>query len=162
MLEPIEFREGEGGTASVWVSPAAVDAMLAAAKKARCRETGGILIGQYGAEGWAADVVEATPKPKGSRAGWFWFQRSNDGLAALLEERWLEGYHYLGEWHYHPRGSPTPSGSDIRAMRRIAADTIYRCPAPILVILGGRPTKDWSLSATLFRDQQVLRLSRKE
>jgi hypothetical protein len=113
-------------------------------------------------EGWTADVVEATPKPKGSRAGWFWFERSNKGLAELLETRWEQGFHYLGEWHFHPRGAPTPSGLDRRAMWKIATDDAYRCPAPILVILGGRPKSNWSLSATLFRDGEVLQLDRWE
>ena len=135
--------------------------MLDASVKARCRETGGILMGRYGPDGWIADVIEATPKPKGSRAGWFWFQRSNEGLSALLEERWKTGVHYLGEWHYHPRGKPTPSGLDIRAMCKIAEDAVYCCTSPILIILGGRPKADWLLSATLFRDGQVLALDRR-
>jgi integrative and conjugative element protein (TIGR02256 family) len=161
MPDPFEFTEAGIEGASVWISPDAVQSMLDASVKARCRETGGILIGRYGPGGWVADVVEATPKPRGSRSGWFWFQRSNEGLAALLEERWREGYHYLGEWHFHPRGSPTPSGNDRRAMAKIALDDVYRCPEPILVILGGRPKSDWSLSATLFRDGRAVELFRR-
>lgn len=155
--ESVEFR---GAGVSVWISASAVSAMLAASVQAGCRETGGILIGRYGAEGWMADVIEATPKPKGSRASWFWFQRSNTGLAEILEQRWKDGFHYLGEWHFHPRGASTPSGSDERAMWKISADEAYRCPTPILVILGGKPKSEWSLSATLFRGGQVLRLDR--
>lgn len=133
----------------------------AAVKAGRC-ETGGILIGHYGAERWSADIVEATPKPNGSRAGWFWFQRSKNGLARLLEDRWREGFHYLGEWHYHPGGAPTPSAPDIRAMQTIARDEAYHCPSPILVILGGRPRTGWSISATLFRDGQVIHLAEEQ
>jgi proteasome lid subunit RPN8/RPN11 len=130
--------------------------MLEAAIKAGRCETGGILIGRYGAEKWSADIVEATPMPEGSRAGWFWFQRSKKGLAGLLEARWSEGFYYLGEWHFHPGGAPTPSGPDIRAMQKVAQDKAYRCPSPILLILGGRPKTRWSISATLFRDGQVI------
>ena len=82
-------------------------------------------------------------------------------VSTPLEERWREGYHYLGEWHFHPRGSPTPSGNDRRAMAKIALDDVYRCPEPILVILGGRPKSDWSLSATLFRDGRAVELFRR-
>lgn len=161
MPDPFEFVEADAGGASVWISPEAVQSMLDAATKARCRETGGILIGRYGPDGWVADVIEATPKPRGSRAGWFWFQRSSAGLSTLLEERWQKGFHYLGEWHFHPLGSPTPSGSDTRAMFKIAEDAAYRCPSPILIILGGRPKSEWLLSATLFRDGQMRSLDRR-
>lgn len=156
MPEPIDFRTDDDFTASIWISPEAIGTMLNAASKAGRRETGGILIGRYGPEGWSADVVEATPKPKGSRSGRCWFQRSSFGLADLLERRWGEGLHYLGEWHFHPGNAPTPSNPDIRAMRRVASDEAYRCPAPILVILGGSPKYEWRLSATLFRDDRVV------
>lgn len=132
--------------------------MVEASAKAGRSETGGILIGRYGPEGWFADIVEATPKPKGSRSGWFWFQRSNSGLSDLLAERWRDGLHYLGEWHFHPGGAPTPSRSDIHAMWRVAGDEAYHCPAPILVVVGGRPKSDWALSATLFREGRVVSL----
>lgn len=157
--EPAEFGANGDDFVSVWISPDAITAMIDAATLADRSETGGILIGRYGPDGWVADVVEATPKPKGSRSGWFWFQRSNAGLTALLEDRWRDGLHYLGEWHFHPGGAPTPSGSDIRAMRAIAGDDAYRCPAPILVILGSA-TSNWSFSATLFREGQVVKLAR--
>lgn len=160
MSEPIEFYVENDLSVSIWISPEAIAAMVEAAKKAGRSETGGILIGRYGPENWFADIVEATPKPKGSRAGWFWFQRSNSGLSDLLADRWHDGLHYLGEWHFHPNGAPTPSSSDVRAMWRIASDEEYRCSVPILVILGGRPKSDWSLSATLFREGQVVNLKR--
>jgi proteasome lid subunit RPN8/RPN11 len=157
--DPIEFTEGGVAGASIWLSPRAAAAMMEAATEAGRRETGGILIGRYGPEPWSADIVEATPKPKGSRSGWFWFQRSSSGLAELLEARWAAGFHYLGEWHFHPGGAPVPSGPDIRAMRKIASDEAYGCPSPILVILGGRSRIGWSISATLFRDGHDVRLT---
>lgn len=151
MREPIEFQEGGIGGASIWMSPEAIACMIEAARKAGRSETGGILIGRYGPEGWVADIVEATPRPPGSRSGWFWFQRSSTGLAALLEDRWSKGLHYLGEWHFHPGGSPAPSGSDVLAMLKVADDGAYRCVEPLLAILGGRLDADWSISMTLFR-----------
>jgi proteasome lid subunit RPN8/RPN11 len=152
MPEPMEFSEGGPSGASIWLSPNSISLMIAAAAKAGRKETGGILIGRYGPERWNADILEATPKPKGSRSGWFWFQRSHNGLAALLAERWSDGKHYIGEWHFHPGGAPTPSGPDIRAMEKVAGDDAYRCPSPILAIIGGWPPKDWTMSVTLFRN----------
>lgn len=158
--DPAEFRSDGKAPVSVWLSPAAISSMMQSAVRAGRCETGGILIGRYGPEGWVADVMEATPKPKGSRSGWFWFERSDIGLATLLEERWQHGLHYLGEWHSHPGGSPTPSDSDLRAMDKVARDDAYRCPAPLLVIVGGGAKSTWSLSATLVRDGRPVVLER--
>ena len=158
MPNPIEFRIVGDETISIWISSEAIKTMLKASSKAGCSETGGILIGRYTPESWFADIVEATPKPKGSQAGRFWFQRSNSGLSNLLVDRWNYGYHYLGEWHYHPNSAPIPSNSDILAMREIANDDDYQCPNPILVILGGNPALDWTISITLFRKGEILRL----
>jgi proteasome lid subunit RPN8/RPN11 len=148
--ESLEFHDPGGSRFGVWLSSAAVASILATCEQAGRRETGGILIGRYDAEGWMAEVLEATPKPRGSRSGWWWFTRSNRGLAKLLAERWAEGLHYLGEWHYHPGGSANPSDTDVNTMLRIAEDGDYRCAQPILVILGGSPTRVWDLSATVF------------
>jgi hypothetical protein len=157
--ERMEFYEGNARGASIWISPSAVASMVGASTTAGRSETGGILIGRYGPDGWVADVLEATPKPKGSKSGFFWFQRSDKGLTALLEERWQQGLYYLGEWHFHPGGTPTPSGSDIGAMLKVARDEAYRCSAPLLAILGGHPPTNWSVSVTLFRDGRTISLS---
>lgn len=155
----VHFSQVGSFAASIWLSSRATAAMIEAAMKAGRYETGGILIGRYGAETWSADIVEATPKPKGSSAGWFWFRRSPNGLGRLLEERWREGLYYVGEWHFHPAGAPNPSGPDIRAMQKLALDEAYNCPSPILLILGGSPKTRWSISATLFRDGHAIHIS---
>lgn len=157
MLEPREFESTSGNRVSVWLSPNSIEAMFRESLSAGRSETGGILIGRYGPEGWVADVIEATPKPEGSRSGWFWFQRSNQGLKTLLEDRWERGLHYLGEWHFHPGGTPTPSSSDIRAMNSISRDGAYQCPSPILVIVGSAGSA-WSISATLFSEGRAIEL----
>ena len=148
--EAMKFVDSAGSNVGVWLSSAAVESMLTTARKAGKRETGGILIGRYDPDGWMAEVVEATPKPRGSKSGWWWFTRSNSGLAALLERRWNEGYYYLGEWHFHPGGAPTPSERDKRSMQRISSDPAYQCPQPILVILGGTIDATWNVSVTVF------------
>lgn len=154
----MEFRNFASGY-GVWLSSATTDTILDTAAQAGRRETGGILIGRYDAEGWMAEVIEATSKPRGSRAGWCWFRRGTSGLRQLLAARWVDGYHYLGEWHYHPNGSPVPSSTDIRSMREISADPAYQCPEPILVIIGGRPPQQWKLSVSVVRRETLVSLS---
>ncbi|MGN8248283.1 Mov34/MPN/PAD-1 family protein [Pseudomonas sp. SMV7] len=118
--------------------------------RAGTHETGGILIGKYSSDGSIALISEITSHPKDSISSSVTFQRGIIGLKELLAERWNEGSHYIGEWHYHPGGSPEPSTPDIRAMRSIATNSKYSCREPILVILGGTPPEVVKLSATVF------------
>ena len=133
----------------VVMTQAATTTIVMACAEAGRKETGGILIGKIEADGHTATVLEATPKPRDSTFGWAWFKRGVKGLKPLLQERWDAGQHYLGEWHYHPSGSPEPSHSDYEAMARIAADNAYQSKEPILAILGGFPPRDWTLSVTV-------------
>lgn len=133
----------------VVVADCAVQEMVGNCIEAGRKETGGILIGRLEDDGQTARIVEATPRPRDSKFGWFWFRRGTAGLGKLLEERWAFGLHYLGEWHYHPGGSCEPSGADYAAMASIAGDARYQSPEPILAILGGDPNGNWALSVTV-------------
>lgn len=112
-------------------------------------ETGGILIGSYFDGGHSVQITEMTAMPADSLFGRTWFKRGRKGLEALLRDRWAKGQYYVGEWHSHPGGSADPSGPDIAAMRRIAEDPLYRCEAPVLFVIGGRPPGNFSISLTV-------------
>ncbi len=133
----------------VVMAECAVQGMVGSCIEAGRKETGGILIGRLEDDGQTARIVEATPRPRDSKFGWFWFRRGTAGLGKLLEERWHSGLHYLGEWHYHPDGSCEPSGADYVAMAAIAGDSRYQSPEPILAILGGNPRDRWAISVTV-------------
>jgi integrative and conjugative element protein (TIGR02256 family) len=120
------------------------------AGRARNHETGGILIGEYLDGGQTVRITEVTGMPEDSQFGRAWFKRGQQGLVSLLRDRWAIGQHYVGEWHSHPGGSAEPSHSDIAAMRKIAQDPLYRCNAPILLVVGGRPPDSFSISLTVF------------
>lgn len=134
---------------SVLMTEAAIASMVETCSTAGRKETGGILIGRLADRGALAIVLEATPKPRDSGFGWFWFRRGVKGLRHLLDERWSKGQHYLGEWHYHPGGSAQPSAPDHAAMSKIASDERYQCPEPILAILGGLRPSTWELSISV-------------
>lgn len=105
------------------------------------------MIGRYAPSHDLAIVEEATPPPPGSRSGWSWFHRSPKGLSQLLAARWADGFYYLGEWHFHPGGSPGASSADLQAMKAISRDESYRCPEPLLLIVAGDPTERWIFTA---------------
>lgn len=118
--------------------------------KAGTHETGGILIGSYSEDGSTAMIVEATARPPDSLAGRTTFQRGIKGLKHLLSYHWKAGKYYVGEWHFHPEGSPEPSGDDLVSMKDISRNPNYQCPEPVMIILGGDPSGSFSLSATVF------------
>ncbi|MGN8260115.1 Mov34/MPN/PAD-1 family protein [Pseudomonas sp. SMSB3] len=135
---------------TVTIEAEVLSQMVSDCIRAGTHETGGILIGKYSSDGSIALISEITSHPKDSISSSVTFQRGIIGLKELLAERWNEGSHYIGEWHYHPGGSPEPSTPDIRAMRSIATNSKYSCREPILVILGGTPPEVVKLSATVF------------
>ncbi len=51
---------------------------------------------------------------------------------------------YLGEWHYHPVGKNTPSGTDIKSLTEIAKQKTYRISVPLLIIAS--PTLEFALT----------------
>lgn len=118
--------------------------------KAGNNETGGILIGSYSKDGSTAFLVEATARPDDSLAGRTTFQRGINGLQSLLDLRWKAGRYYVGEWHFHPGGSPEPSRVDLESMRLISQAPNYQCQEPIMIILGGYPPVSYRLSGSVF------------
>lgn len=115
------------------------------------RETGGVLAGHYDSSHQLAVVTRASGPPAGSQRGRTSFVRTVGGLQRWLDQMWSRrSAYYLGEWHFHPGGTPTPSGTDRAQMWEIADDSKYACPEPILLIVGGDPRAGLTWSATVF------------
>ena len=108
-------------------------------RRAYPRETGGVLVGRYSDDLRLADITTVLPAPRDSKAGRTWFARGTAGLQNRLRRFWRRTEYYLGEWHYHPDGHPDPSGPDRNQMSQIAANELYHCPEPLLLIVGGTP-----------------------
>jgi integrative and conjugative element protein (TIGR02256 family) len=104
-------------------------------------ETGGILIGYYTERRETAVVTRLPPAPGDSVSARARFVRGLRGVQELLVRLWNQSprarEYYLGEWHYHPGQAPIPSPQDEAQMRAIAEDPGYRCPEPLLMIVGG-------------------------
>jgi integrative and conjugative element protein (TIGR02256 family) len=117
-------------------------------------ETGGILMGRYSAAHDCALVTEVLGPPGDSRSGPTWFVRGVAGLQAALNRAWgRRREYYLGEWHLHPSAAPTPSGVDYAQMAEVANTSSWRCPEPVLLIVGGDPTQTWRALALVVTRQ---------
>lgn len=126
------------------IAPAALDQVLRACEAGGRCETGGILVGTYSKDSHLAIVRTASVGTPDSRSGSWWFVRGVQGLRGWLERLWKSNAgHYIGEWHFHPGASPSPSKQDVKQMRSIARDHEYQCAEPLLLILGGDPKGKW-------------------
>lgn len=146
------FRSQDGGLA-VEVGRSRTKQLRRACARAGLRETGGVLVGLYAADGECAYVTHIGLPPPDSEAGPTWFRRGTRGLREWLQERWgdRQRTYYLGEWHYHPMASPEASNEDEKQMLRISKDRKIRCPEPILLIVGGDSRSSWPSNAYVVR-----------
>jgi len=111
-------------------------------------ETGGIIIGNYSSDlTWAkiTRIIGPQQHSKHKRSSFF---RSNYGIKSILDEEWALGNYYLGEWHYHPDFSSSPSHRDIRQMRAFSKNRKLNCPEPVLLIIGGKKD-NWSINVNV-------------
>ncbi|AQR93108.1 Mov34/MPN/PAD-1 family protein [Clostridium saccharoperbutylacetonicum] len=99
-------------------------------------ETGGILIGTY-LDKQTAEIVAVIGPSEDSKTWKTRFNRGAKGINKLLKEYWEQGIYYLGEWHFHPNGSPYPSNIDTDTLTSISNNSKYSCPEPILIIISG-------------------------
>jgi integrative and conjugative element protein (TIGR02256 family) len=150
-IQDLTFRTNDRKFGLVLPKACLVEILDHCARAGR-RETGGLLIGRY-AEGLDLAVIRrVTGPPRDSRAGRTWFDRGIEGLQILLLQSWSgHGDYYLGEWHSHPGAVPVPSGRDNRQMKAFAQSREIECPEPILLIVGGDPRRDWTISACVYR-----------
>lgn len=119
-------------------------------QKSYPNESGGILIGKYSSDLKTAIIYSITDAPSDSKMGKTWFKRGVNGLQELLNRKWVKSQQfYLGEWHFHPNGTPIPSQTDIQEMRKISKNHNYNCPEPILLIASNY-NEHWELGEYIF------------
>lgn len=135
---------------SVVLVASTVEKMLNECRRAATLETGGILAGQYSKDHRTAVVTHLTGPPSDSKRGRWCLVRGLRGLREWLVALWERRVaYYLGEWHYHPGGAAVPSAQDDRQMIEIARTGSFRCPEPVLVIVGGTQGQ-FEVSATVY------------
>jgi len=114
--------------------------MKALAAKAMPNETGGTLVGYYSRDRQVAFVTQILVAKTGARRERSGFFRPPDSVDDQLEKvyRDSEGsIYYLGDWHSHPMGAPTPSSVDLYTLKGLARSPSVATDTPIMIILGG-------------------------
>lgn len=137
-----------------------VERILSHCEAAGQAETGGVLLGRYNIRRDTALVLDVLGPPQDSLSGSTWFQRGTQGVQRILERLWSSRKeHYLGEWHFHPYAAPTPSRVDYAQMIEIATSPSWRCPEPVLLIIGGDPRGFWHAFGLVTTRRERIRLN---
>lgn len=120
-----------------WFRADALTDLCVEARRWRTRETGGALLGWR--EGDVTVVARVLGPGPNAKHGF----RSFEPDAAWQNEQGQRIYAetgrtvaYLGDWHTHPLGAPSPSSQDADTARLIATDSGFRAPVPLYAILG--------------------------
>ena len=118
-------------------------------------ETGGIIIGQYSEDCLTANISEITSPTIDTVKRRFSLKRGINGLKEKLDALWENNNYYLGEWHYHPNASATPSKTDINQMIALSKYEKLNCPEPILIIIGGNKTNWTKCAYVIIKDTLI-------
>lgn len=149
-------RDGKFGVA---VEQRHVEQLVDWCIEAGALETGGVLIGHYSDLLDLAIVTRVSGPPPDSHQGRTFFERGTRGLQRLINRAWKRrAEYYLGEWHSHPGSDGIPSRIDREQMAATANSPSFRCPEPILLIVGGQPTASRSIKAFVYPNGQEVEL----
>ena len=99
-------------------------------------EAGGLLFATIGQD--AIHIVEATIPNRKDGRGSNYFEIDLNGAQSTIDERFQHGLHYVGEWHTHPVGHPSPSARDRTTMTSAFAKSKHGLQALLLIIVGRR------------------------
>ena len=121
----------------VFITKQAYELMKKEVKETNNLETGGVLIGHITKDGEFVINKATEPGPKATKTETY-FLKDEEFTQQQLEDAFKvfgEKGLYLGEWHYHPQGANSPSGTDIKSLTDIAKQDTYRIDLPLLIIL---------------------------
>jgi integrative and conjugative element protein (TIGR02256 family) len=137
-MSDLEFRS-KTNAFGVRIRSDTLTRVLESCRRYAPEETGGILVGYYTDALNCAVVTDASERPPDSRSGRTWFTRGTVGLQGWLDGLWRRRNrrYYLGEWHFHPGGAAEPSPTDTEQMAKITHSASYKCPEPVLLLVGG-------------------------
>lgn len=127
------------GKYNVIVEKQCIDSILKLAQGNNPNEIGSSVVGSYENEGFLATIKDIVPIPKDSVFSRFFFRRGQRGLKEYYKKLYYDSKgctYYIGEWHSHPYGDPTPSGKDDKTFYGICNNLKINCPECISLIIG--------------------------
>ena len=130
----------------VFICKEAYELIKKEVKSTKQLETGGVLIGHINKNGEFVIRKATVPGPNAIKKETC-FLKDEEFTQKELENAFQnfgsKGL-YLGEWHYHPQGTNSPSGIDVKSLTEIAKQDTYRIDSPLLIILS--PSFEYALT----------------
>lgn len=120
-------------------------------------ETGGLLVGYWPNEHEVivTGIIGPGPKAKHSTNSFFPDNRWQRRELARVYARSGRRVTYLGDWHSHPNGNPSPSRQDAATAKTIASYPAARCPRPLIFIIGCDRKKRLDIRSYLWSSDQL-------
>ena len=120
---------------AAWLDSDAQAVMEADALKWGPRETGGPV---FGYENYGELVITRAfpPGPKAWHLPWL-YRPDREAVQTAIDDIFQETHgqeRWIGSWHTHPLGRPSPSLLDRRTARQVAAEKAVGCPEPLMLI----------------------------
>ena len=82
------------------------------------------------------EVCKATVTRTKDRRGRFFFLPDRKEENKEIQSCFLDGLHYVGDWHTHPQELPTPSQEDLNSIAECFKKSKHELKAFLLVIVG--------------------------
>lgn len=98
------------------------------------RESGGLLFAKN-LDGNEIEIILASRPDKLDQRGCFSFKPNAKAAQKLINEKFVDGMHYVGDWHTHSQTNPIPSTKDIKTISDIYQKSDHHLNHFIMVIL---------------------------
>lgn len=98
-------------------------------------EVGGQLFAKFSESGCLRIEKVTGPRDIDVKKRFFYKPDKKNEQAEILS-LFLEGYHYVGDWHTHPEKQPHPSSTDVNNIQNIFIKSKHTLTHMLLVIVG--------------------------
>jgi integrative and conjugative element protein (TIGR02256 family) len=97
-------------------------------------ESGGILFAEFDFP--MIRIIEASPPQPSDKRWRTLFVPNRIFQRQLIKQRFKKGHHFVGEWHTHPQGKPSPSTLDLGSMTDSFLKSKHELNYFIMIIIG--------------------------
>ena len=130
----ITYRIGTSGHALIFAAEVLDRFERYKQRRLWAREAGGQLFARV--DGGAINIVEATgPRPTDRRSRYNYVP-DRRAEQREIDERFLLGLHFVGDWHTHPQDIPRPSGVDLVSTADGVRKSRHSLNAFVMAIVG--------------------------
>jgi integrative and conjugative element protein (TIGR02256 family) len=97
-------------------------------------ERAGQLFGHF--DGAEVFITKATGPRRGDRANHVSYDIDPKAAQREIDEHFVRGLHFIGDWHTHPEKEPSPSKRDRKSMNALFKTSKHDLKAMIMLIVG--------------------------